>query len=59
MTSANTTLLSPTHLSWTVTVPSKSEMPRGGGRVEKGHSPRLRTSKAGLAASQGTGDLES
>lgn len=42
------------HLAWIVTFPSKREMmPRGRDRAEKGHSPKLRTGKAGMAVNHG------
>lgn len=53
VTSANTTLLSTDPF---VTFPSKPEMAIGAGRLEKGHCPRLRTGKAGMAANQGARD---
>lgn len=58
VTSANTALLSPTHLAQIVTFPSKREMmPRGRDRVEGRHSPKLRTGKAGMAVTHGAASM--
>lgn len=43
-------------MAWIVTFLSKLEMPRSGGRVVKGHFPRLRTGKARTAVNHGARD---